>query len=313
MRLILFVLIALVLLLLVSGGAMFYLGCVRQKEQPWLQEDKIKQTPYGKYYPAIRMADAWLREHNAQPLSIQSHDGLLLYGRWIPAENPRGTVLLAHGYRSTCLIDFAAFLEFYHTLGMNILLPDQRSHGKSQGRYITFGVKESADMAAWIEAHNHRFGDFPMFLMGISMGASTVLYLADQKLPANVRGIIADCGFTSPAQILGTVYRRMIHLPAGPTLWTAAIFARLFAGFSLWEKDTRKSLSHARLPVLMIHGREDGFVPCAMTEAGYAACRGNKQLLLVDGADHGLSILRDPEGYCNLLEQFIGNFSDPSV
>lgn len=312
MPVILFVLIACVILLLVSGGTMFYIGCVRQKEQPWLQENKLRQTPYGKYYPAISMADAWLREHHSQDIYITSRDGLQLRGRWVPAENSRGTVLLAHGYRSTCLIDFAAFFAFYHTLGMNILVPDQRSHGKSEGRYITFGVKESEDMATWIAEHNRRFGAYPMFLMGISMGASTMLYLADRKLPENVRGIIADCGFTSPAQILAWVYRRRIHLPAGPTLWAAALFAKMFAGFSLWEKDTCRSLRHSRLPVLMIHGREDGFVPCKMTEDGYAACRGKKDLFLVDGADHGHSILRDPEGYCSLLEQFVEKYTqDP--
>lgn len=310
MPVVLFVLLSLLLLLLVSGGAMFVIGCVRQKEQPWLNERQIKKTVYGKYYPGIRMADAWLREHGAQDIYVKSFDGLMLHGRWIPAENPRGTVLLAHGYRSTYLVDFCAFFAFYHLMGMNILVPDQRSHGRSEGKYITFGVKESEDFRTWLNEHNRRFGEYPVFLVGISMGASTVLYLADQKLPENVRGIIADCGFTSPAQILASVYSRVIHLPAGPTLCAAELYARLFAGFSLWQKDTRKSLRHARLPVLLIHGKEDGFVPCRMTEEAYAACRGIKRIFLVEGADHGVSILRDPEGYCDLLSDFIGTYID---
>lgn len=302
---ILFVLLALAILILVSGGYMFLVGCVRQKDLPWLVEDEIRKTSYGRFYEYMVQGDQWLKDHQAQDVYMDSADGLKLHAYWIPAENPKGTILLAHGYRSTMLADFSLAFDYYHQLGMNILVPHQRSHGKSQGRFITFGVKESGDMLRWIRFHNRQFGMYPIILSGLSMGASTVLYLADADLPENVNGIIADCGFTSPAQIISAVFRRVIHLPAIPSIWAADLFARFFAGFSLYEKDTRKALANSKVPVLMVHGTGDDFVPCEMTVEGYEACSSEKQLLLVEGAEHGLSFITDRETYTAMILDFL--------
>ena len=147
------------------------------------------------------------------------------------------------------------------------------------------------------------------------MGASTMLYLADKKLPDNVRGIIADCGFTSPEEIISSVYRSVLHLPAGPSVWIAGLLAKVFAGFSLSECDTRKSLKNSNIPVLLIHGEEDSFVPCRMSKEGYEACPGEKKLLLVPKAEHGLSFLTDGLRYTaaviDFLKENISGFSLP--
>lgn len=305
MSILLFVVCGLFLLVLVSGIYMFVVGCVRNKEISWLDEAAVKKTSFGMFHETIQLAHNWLIDQNAQDHFIQSDDGLTLHGLWVPAANAKGTIILVHGYRSTYLVDFAAAFEFYHDLGLNLLIPDQRSHGKSQGRFITFGVKESRDIARWIDYHNQKLSGCQIILSGLSMGASTVLYLADEKLHANVKGIIADCGFTSPKEILASVYRSLIRLPAGPTLWAANIFARLIAGFDLEEKDTRRCLSDSKLPVLLFHGKDDDFVPCRMSEEGYAACTGEKELYLVDGAKHGVSFLVDAEGYTKKVMAFL--------
>ena len=305
-------LLGLVLLVFAGGYYTFVKACVRRKELPWMVEEEIKKTGYGKYYNCIVASDGWLKEHNAQDVFINSSDGLKLHGYWIPADNPRGTILLAHGYRSTFLVDFGLAFAFYHALGMNILVPHQRSHGESEGKYITFGVKESEDMKCWIDFHNNTFGDYQIILSGLSMGASTMLYLADQSLPRNVKCIIADCGFTSPKSILDIVFRSVVHIPSGPFLWAADLFARIFADFSLSQRDTRKVLPEAKLPVLMIHGLEDDFVPCDMTQQGFAACNGDKELLLVAHAGHGTSFLSNKEKYTKtviaFLEKHLENF-----
>ena len=305
-------LLGLLIVVLAVGYYVFAKACVRRKELPWMVEEEIKKTGFGKYYNCIVTSDAWLREHNAQDVYIDSLDGLKLHGYWVPAENPKGTILLAHGYRSTFLVDFGLAFVFYHALGMNILVPNQRSHGESEGKYITFGVKESDDMKCWIDFHNETFGDYPLILSGLSMGASTMLYLADQNLPQNVKCIIADCGFTSPKAIIDKVFRSIAHIPSGPFLWATELFARTFAKFSLSQKDTCEVLSNAKLPVLMIHGMADDFVPCDMTNQGFDACSGEKEILLVAGAGHGTSFLTNKEIYTktiiSFLEQYLDNF-----
>ena len=146
MHLVFYVLIGLILLLIVSGGYTFFFACKRLKEMPWLDKDVIEKTPYRQYYNAITTADQWLKDHNAKDISVISEDGLRLHGLWVPVENPRGTILLAHGYRSTYLVDFSAVLDLYHQLGMNLLIPQQRCHGKSEGKYRKyFGQSSCAD------------------------------------------------------------------------------------------------------------------------------------------------------------------------
>jgi len=301
----LFILLALIALTLLSGGLVFWIACRRRAELPWLVEEEIKKTDYGKYYEHICHAHQWLQLHDPKDVWIKSTDGLRLHALWIPAEQAKGTVLLAHGYRSTILADFAMIFDFYHGLGLNLLVPDQRCHGKSEGKYITFGIKESSDMLQWLDFHNRTYGNYPVVLNGLSMGASTMLYLADEELPENVMGIIADCGFTSPWEIIGKVYRSTVHFPALPSLVTADLFARIFAGFSLRQKDTRKTLANNRLPILVVHGLDDSFVPVQMTEAAFSVCAGSKQLLLMPGADHGVSFLADPVKYTQTIMDFL--------
>ena len=305
MPFVIFVLLSILLLILVSGGYMFFVACCRRKELPWLIEEEMQKKHYREYFQYILVGADFFKKHNAQEVKIKSYDGLTLSALWVPAENPKGTIILAHGYRSSKFLDVGLALQFYHDWGMNLLVPDQRSHGNSEGKYITFGVKESRDMVSWIHYHNQMRGELPVILSGLSMGASTMLYLADQNLPANVKGIIADCGFTSPKAILSSVFRSVIHLPAGPTLIGAELFSRLFAGFSLTEKDTRKALKNSKIPVFMVHGMADDFVPCEMTKEGYAACTGEKELLLVEGAGHGVSFLVDRPRYTAEIVKFL--------
>lgn len=301
-----FVILGVLLLVVLSVGSYtFFAACRQKKRRNWFDPEELKGTATEKLYPYITNAHNWFCSHTVEDIYVTSKDGLQLYARWIPAENPRGTILLAHGYQSTPYIDFSLVLEVYHNLGMNMLIPDQRCHGKSEGKYITFGVKEWQDMACWIEYHNANLGGFPLILSGLSMGASTVMYMADEKLPENVKGIIADCGFTSPYDIIGKVFRSVTHLPPWPFLWATDLCARAFAGFSLKEKDTRKTLQKSNYPIVIAHGLADDFVPCKMSQEGYDACAADKELLLVEDAGHGYCFLKDRQRYTQTITAFL--------
>ena len=190
---------------------------------------------------------------------------------------------------------------------MNLIICDQRAYGKSEGLFTCFGVKERHDVVSWATYASQLFGDeHPILLGGISMGASTVLMASGLDLPGNVRGIIADCGFSSPFDIMDCVIRtRFRGLPAKPTLWLMGLFTSVFAGFGLKEANTFDAVSKSKTPILFIHGTADRFVPPEMSERAYELCAAPKKLVLIEGAGHGLSYPVDKERVTAALFEFI--------
>lgn len=298
------------LLYLVAGCCSFFIACGR-RELNLDDDEAVKNGRYRKYADEIITARHWIEDNVHEELTMESFDGLKLSAVWIPAENARGTVILAHGYHSNFLVDFGPVLEVYHRKGLNLLLPYQRSHGRSQGKFITYGVKESRDMQQWITLLNQRFGQVPILCSGLSMGASTMMYLAGRELPENVKAFVVDCGFTSPKEIISHVFRQRTHLPPWPLIWVTDRFARLFAGFRLDECNSVETLAGNQRPILMVHGLADTFVPAQMTKQGFAACGGDKRLLLVENAGHGLSFWVDEEAYLEELDHIIEKVCEP--
>ena len=287
------------------GGYTFFAACGRGKDMDWLDEEAVKTSDFGPYFDNIKLGHQWLLDHNAQDVYMTSHDGLRLHASWVPAENAKGTVVLVHGYHSCVLTDFSLAFAHYHRLGMNLLLPSHRAHGKSEGKFITFGVRECQDILDWIGYHNTHFGQMPILLSGMSMGAATVMYVAGENLPENVRAINADCGYTTPKEIIAKVFKNATHVQAWPFLWATELFARIFGGFSLEEKDSTKTLAKNTRPILLVHGLQDNFVPCDMTRRNFEACAGEKAMLLVEGAKHGTSFLHAKERYLQEIERLL--------
>ena len=296
---------------LAGGYWGFQHACKRPPQPDWESVEDLKRSVYAEFADAVPRALQWLRDHNAEDVTVTSFDGLRLSGKWVKAEKPIGTIILFHGYHTHFAHDFSGIFDLYHGLGLNLLLVRQRAHGESEGKYITFGVRERKDVLRWVEFHNRTHGMDNVFLGGMSMGASTLLFAAGEDLPPNVRGITADCGFSSPAEILGHIIRKDFHLPPKLVLPLVDFWARLLAGFSLYECNSRDTLSRSKTPILFIHGKADTFVPCAMSQAGYDRCASDREIHLIDGAGHGRAYLFEPERLTRALTEFFHrNISD---
>ena len=194
--------------------------------------------------------------------------------------------------------------------GCSVLVIDQRAHGRSEGKYIAYGVLERYDCQQWAWfLHAKLGGRVPIFLEGMSMGASTVMMAAELALPPSVVGIIADCGYNSPWEELRHCIKYRYHLPVFPVLPLTELMCRLVAGYSLKGASAAASLASSPLPLLIIHGMDDDFVPATMTAENYAAAAGEKRQILVPGARHALSYLVDRER----LEKELMDFIDSHV
>lgn len=257
----------------------------------------------------IKKDEVWLSSQKTENVYITSYDGLKLFARLLPAaESPqqaKGSVLMMHGFHSTASFEFAGIYNYFHKEGYNVLLCDMRAHGKSGGKYLTFGIRERYDCRDWIQYLYKRYtGNLPIWVMGISMGSTSVLMATGLPLPDNVKGFIADCGYTDPHSILKIVLTRDYHLPADIILPVADIITRIQAGFSITEYSTVTALKKNHIPVLFIHGDKDTFVPFEMSEENYDACAAPKQFLKTH-ADHAASYLSEPEAYRKALKEFM--------
>ncbi len=264
--------------------------------------------PDGPIYEPFRaQMVAWMKEVRALPhkeYTITSHDGLTLYGKYYEYAPGAPLELMFHGYRGNAERDLCGGVQRAFSLGHSALIVDQRASCHSDGNIISFGVNEHRDCLAWLDFAIQTFGpDVRIILTGISMGATTVLLAAGTKLPENVIGVLADCGFTSAKEIIQLVTKMMKMPPrlSYPFVWLGA---RVFGHFDLSVSDAPKALAHCSVPVIFFHGEDDDFVPCYMSKANFDSCPSRKRLVTIPGAGHGLSYLVDPEGYLRAMREF---------
>lgn len=245
------------------------------------------------YGDAINENAEWIRREGGRFVSIESFDGLKLSARYLERTESDVCVVMMHGYRSAPEIDFSMAARSYYINGYSVLLPYQRAHGISEGKYITYGVRECKDCKDWVEYAVNVLGKKRIILSGMSMGTATVLLATAEGLPSNVVGITADCGFNCPAEIIGKVMKGM-KVPPKVVLPILNLLFKSVAGFDAYKHDAVEAMkNNTDIPVMFIHGESDNFVPCEMTLRMYEACRAKKVLVTVPNADHGLSYLVD--------------------
>jgi len=293
---------ALVLLIaFITSGITFY--------SPKKHHGKPYSMPPGEQYKCLKQQmHEMVGRMEAIPcewVEITSDDGLKLRARYYHVREGAPVAICVHGYRANALRDFCGIGEFCIKEGQNLLLLDQRGQGRSEGRYMTFGIRERFDLLRWIEYINGRCGNnTPILLYGISMGGATVLMAAGLGLPGNVRGIAADCPFSSAKDIICKVCRDM-HLPAFILYPFIRLGARVFGGFDPEAATAAEALRASKLPVMIIHGEDDRFVPCDMSREIARANPETVRIHTFPEAGHGISYMQDMPRYHSLVRAFV--------
>lgn len=288
--------------------------CKKRKSltgKKWFQLSHTKiNHPRHKYEKEYEEGKEWCRNQDMQDCYIRSVDGLVLHGLYLPTENAERYVLLSHGYKGSGFGDFAYIARFLHENGCNLLFIDQRCCGLSEGEFITFGAREQYDVQRWayyIAGINR--DKLPIYLYGESMGAAAVLMASGQKLPKEVRGLIADCGFHSMKGQLKDIAANWFHLNRIELLlFRVNLFCRLLGGFSMKEADTTKAMLTNKRPVLFFHGEKDTYVEPENSRYNYRLCRAPKELVIIPEARHLCSAYAEPELYRKKLLDFFAKY-----
>lgn len=277
------------------------------KRRP-LGEDEF-EIPKGEIYEVYRDdMIRWTREirnMKRESFEIKSHDGLTLRGKYYEYSKDAPLEILFHGYRGNSERDLSGAVHRCFDLKRSALIVDHRASGESDGHVITFGILERLDLLLWVNFAVSHFGeDKKIMITGISMGAATVMMSLSENLPKNVVSALADCGYTSPKEIIIKVMRDL-HLPPAIFYPFTKLGARIFGGFNLEETSALEGVSKTKLPIIFIHGEGDDFVPCEMSERLYSLCSSeHKKLYTVPGVGHGLAYPANPEGYYKALSDF---------
>ena len=298
-----FLLIALAVITLGGAWYAYRVAFFSPKEN----RDRIPNTSGHQYDPYREDMARIFRQLNERPferVTVTSWDGLTLSGRYYHVKDGAPLDIGFHGYRSSPMTDFSGGSELSFSLEHNVLLVDQRAHGQSQGRTISFGIRERQDVLCWVQYAIDRFGnDVKILLYGISMGGATVLMASEFDLPLNVRGIIADCPYASAMDIILHVGKSM-PIPQWLIRPFVILAARIFGGFDVNESDAYRAVKNAKLPILIIHGEADSFVPCDMSDIASHNPR-MVQRHTFPVADHGISYLADTPRYQKIVTEFV--------
>jgi len=237
---------------------------------------------------------------------IQSFDGLKLQGYKVTTkERSNKWVVLAHGYGNSAN-GMVAQAKYLYNKGFNLLIPDARGHGLSEGDYIGMGWHERRDIVQWANTIAAAQPQAEIVLYGVSMGGATVMMASGEAdLPAQVQAIVEDCGYSSIIAEFTHQLNAQFHLGPFPVMNFSSLVTRVRAGFWLGEGDVVKQVQKSTRPMLFIHGTDDDYVPTAMVEEVYNAANTPKEKLLVDGAAHAKSLEQDPELYWATIEKFL--------
>ena len=249
-----------------------------------------------------------LTESNYSDETITSFDNLNLHAYKVLNQNTSNKwVIAVHGYTSEG-INMSSYAKNYYDMGYNVLIPDLRSHGSSEGNYIGMGWDDRLDIIDWINTILEDNPNAEIVLHGVSMGAATVSMVSGENLPSNVKAIVADCGYTSVWDEFAYQLDDLFSLPEFPILNVSSLVSKVRAGYFLGEASALKQVAKSKTPILFIHGDEDDFVPYYMMEELYNATSSEKEMLTIKNAGHAKSSEVDPETYWTTVNEFTNKY-----
>ncbi|MFC0300629.1 alpha/beta hydrolase [Virgibacillus soli] len=303
--------LALFLMIDIIASFFFYNLAIKRGEKEFLQDNADLEVS-AQAMDEFTQGDwrNWVRNQPFEEMELTSYDGLKLAGYFLPAKRPSNKlVIFSHGYLGNAKQMGLYGQYYYEQLGYNIFMADARGHGNSEGDYYGFGWHDRLDLIDWTQQLIGKLGDdTEVVYHGLSMGAATVLMASGEKLPNQVKAIIADSPYSDVYGLFAYQMKRMFHLPAFPFLDSTSVVTKFKADYSLKEASSLHQVEKAKVPIFYIHGNADTFVPTEMTKELYSHTKSPAEMWLVDNANHGESFVIAKEEYIKRLNKFLKQY-----
>ncbi len=258
---------------------------------------------------ALNETRAWAAEAVHEKIAVETQDGYTLIAETFPAEEESHVwILVLHGYTGW-KEEMYPFAYWYHEQGYQILVPDLRCQGESEGDFIGMGWTDHFDCVLWVNYILSRDADARIVIHGQSMGASTALMMAgDERTSNKITAVISDCAYTDAYSMFGDKITEWFYLPPFPIVDTACFVLRMRGGYNLKDASAIDAVVKSRIPTLFIHGSEDDMISVQMSQDLYDAAGGPKELLIVEGAGHAQAQDKDPEAYYGAIAAFLEEY-----
>lgn len=269
---------------------------------------------------ALNHTDEWLETVDSRKISTISTDGYTLiatefYGQ--TAENTSGNThlwaLVLHGYTGW-KEEMYPFACWYYEQGYQVIVPDLRCQGESEGDFIGMGWTDHYDCNLWIEYILSQDPDAQIVIHGQSMGASTALIMTgEESLSEHVAAVISDCAYTDAYSMFGDKVTEWFSLPAFPFVDSARIVLKLRGGYDLADASALDAVAKSSTPTLFIHGASDAMISVRMSQDLYDAAACPKEILIIDGAGHAQAQDKDPDTYYGTISRFLAQYTTNQI
>jgi len=281
-----------------------------------LFEQLFKRRNIDKAYAMVPPTDSWydtiskvhdslkeIQEHPHSTLEIRSHDGLSLKAIYYPNPKSTGaTVIFAHGYSSHAEREWAFPGLFYLSMGFNVLIPYQRSHGPSEGKYISFGALEHRDMLGWVDKVNEMNPDDQIVLHGLSMGGGIVLNLSDKPMK-NVKCLIADAPSASMISNLRNIVSHTFKQGQEQIVDLAAQRFYQEFGVDIRELEGSDHVAKSLYPLLLSAGSNEKLDDTLQQLSKVNPMQ--SEVVILPGCSHGNGMYKQTELYQTAIRNFI--------
>ena len=251
----------------------------------------------------------WLKEVTREKLNMEADDEKILVARKIVTdENSKRWVVLLHGFGGS-MEDMYDVAMHYAKEGYNVLLPDLRANGESEGSMIGMGWLDRLDVINWIDVLLKDYPDAEIVIHGVDMGADTALMLAGESVKSSIKAIVAEGAYDNAWNVVKEEYKvRHEDWPTFPILNMINPVLKVWGGYSLKEADAVKQVKLTDIPILYIQGDGDTYATADMTKALDQATASTHEVFTITNAIHGNCRYADSDAYYNKTFEFVGGY-----
>ncbi len=207
-----------------------------------------------------------------------------LFGWLLPVPGATATLVILHGWGGNAEQMLPMALPF-HRAGMNVLLVDARSHGRSDKDTFASLPRFAEDVEQAIEWLKQTYPEYcrKIALLGHSVGGGAVLFAASRR--SDIDAVISVSAFAHPKWMMQRFLKRA-HVPHFLIPFVIR-YVEWVIGYRYEVFAPVNTICHIKCPVLLVHGKEDRTVPVEDALTIMKRCiRSSIRLLTVEGAGH---------------------------